>query len=397
MRDLSDALAIYDRVALNLDKLDRVWERMQALVPDGAYLDEGSEDSVTYRHLAESWTSIAASLPAVDEWRLKATIVDYATIGQTRIDLMHVSAVEDEVAFNAAVNAPRTEALRYRKQLARARQRLVRERSEELIQIVDRLLAPVPTEVSDLLAEAEVTPIIDAVKDAVEEIERLLGDALTGGPREGDLYRHLRFGEPCDLRDIAAMDWPAFRPHVELALYGDEDPVPIGVDDLGSLAPVSVTPVSSQVHWERINADGFERLLMRLLEQSGSYVRIRRLMNVNAPDSGQDIEAYRRVDDGVTSERDERVIVQAKHWPNRGVNDSEIADLVHAKLPQWEGEPIRGLIMATTGSFALSAVQWVDNHNNAAKRPRINLWSSAELEGLLRKWPAILAEFGLSD
>jgi hypothetical protein len=220
MRDLSDALAIYDRVALNLDKLDRVWERMQALVPDGAYLDEGSEDSVTYRHLTESWTSIAASLPAVDEWRLKATTVDYVALGQTRIDLMHVSTVEDEVAFNAAVNAPRTEALKYRKQLARARQRLVRERSEELIQIVDRLLAPAPTEVSDLLAEAEVTPIIDAVKDAVEEIEQLLGDALTGGPREGDLYRHLRFGEPCDLRDIAAVDWPAFRPHVELALYG---------------------------------------------------------------------------------------------------------------------------------------------------------------------------------
>jgi hypothetical protein len=70
---------------------------------------------------------------------------------------------------------------------------------------------------------------------------------------------------------------------------------------------------------------------------------------------------------------------------------------VHAKLPLWEGEPIRGLIFATTGSFTQEAVRWVDDHNLAAKRPDITLWSSNELEALLRKWPAVVAEFGLID
>jgi hypothetical protein len=191
------------------------------------------------------------------------------------------------------------------------------------------------------------------------------------------------------------MDWPAFRPHVELALYGDEDPVPVEVDDLASLATATVSPVSSEVHWDRIDADGFERLLARLLEQSGSYVRITRLMHVNAADAGRDIEAYRRVSDGLAAERHERVIVQAKHWLTRGVNATDISDLVHAKLPLWEGEPIRGLIVGTTGSFTQEAVRWVDDHNRAAKRPDIVLWSSSELEALLRKWPAVLAEFGL--
>ena len=33
----------------------------------------------------------------------------------------------------------------------------------------------------------------------------------------------------------------------------------------------------------------------------------------------------------------------------------------------------------------------------AAKRPDITLWSSNELDTLLRKWPAVVAEFGLID
>lgn len=155
--------------------------------------------------------------------------------------------------------------------------------------------------------------------------------------------------------------------------------------------------MSSHVHWDRIDADGFERLLARLLEQSGTYVNISRLMHVNASDAGRDIEAYLRVTDGLIAERLERVIVQAKHWPSRGINASDIADLVAAKLPLWEGEPVRVLIIASTGSFTQDAVRWVDDHNRAAKRPDIKMWSSSELDALLRKWPALLAEFGLVD
>lgn len=172
------------------------------------------------------------------------------------------------------------------------------------------------------------------------------------------------------------------------------DPMLVGIDD--EPEPTSVL-ASTPVHFERINADGFERLLMRLLDQSGSYVRITRLMNVNAADAGRDLQAYRRVADGLVSDRYERVIVQAKHWPKRGVSASEIADLVHAKLKLWEGEPVRGLIVATTGSFTQDAVRWVDDHNRTATRPDIILWSSSEVEMLLRRWPAVAAEFGLVD
>jgi hypothetical protein len=148
------------------------------------------------------------------------------------------------------------------------------------------------------------------------------------------------------------------------------NPALVGVGD-DQPRPAEAASVSPQVRWDRIDADGFERLLVRLLEESGSYTQITHLMNVNASDAGRDIQAYRRVEDGLPSERHERTIVQAKHWPKRGVGPSEIADLVHAKLPLREGEPVRGLIVATTGSFTQDAVRWVDNHNQAAKRPDI--------------------------
>ena len=136
---------------------------------------------------------------------------------------------------------------------------------------------------------------------------------------------------------------------------------------------------------------------MRLLELSSAYVRVTRPMNVNAADAGRDIQAYRRVSDGLTTQRDERVIVQAKHWPSRGVGSTEIADLINAKLPLWEGEPVRRVIFATTGSFTQDAVRWTELHNEKATRPEIELWSSSELEAILRKLPALLAEFGLID
>jgi Restriction endonuclease len=89
-------------------------------------------------------------------------------------------------------------------------------------------------------------------------------------------------------------------------------------------------------------------------------------MRVNASDAGRDLEAYRVVSDGLLTERRERVIVRVKHWSSKSVNASDIADIVHATLPPWEGEPVRVLIFATTGSFTQEAVRWVESHNSGS-------------------------------
>ncbi|NNH69111.1 restriction endonuclease [Nocardia uniformis] len=148
--------------------------------------------------------------------------------------------------------------------------------------------------------------------------------------------------------------------------------------------------------WDRIDADGFERLLVCLLDLSGAYTGINRLMHLHGPDGGRDVEAFLKVGDGLGADSLERVIVQAKHWPRQGVNASQIADLVHSKMPLWEGEPVRRLIIATSGSFTQDGVRWTETHNRGPYRPTIVLWSSSELEGMLRRWPTLAAEFGLT-
>lgn len=396
--DLEAALSTYDRVALNLDKLDRVWRQMQDLLPDGPFLSDGSsEDEITYHQLAESWARIAASLPAIDGWRITAEVLDYGGIGQARVDYLEIDEPQSLFAFEAAVSAPGTQSAIYRHKLLRARQLLVRQRAQELVSTIDNAVTSVPTAPDLWLDEDATMRMITTVREAFDEIERLLGDGLHGGPRRGDLRRHLHFGKPGDARDIAVSDWPALRPHIEHVLYGDEDPVPVEVEDLAALVTeTSPSRVSSRIHWDRLDADGFERLLARLLEQDGSYTDINRPMHVNAPDGGRDIEAFHVVANELLGDRRERVIVQAKHWPKKGISNDEIADLVNAKLPLWEGEPIKGLIIATTGTFTQDAVKWVERHNGKAERPWIKLWAGPDLEAILRKRPAVLAEFGLT-
>jgi hypothetical protein len=89
--DLSAALAEYDRVALNLQKLDRVWKRMEELLPDGPFLGAGSDEDVLYTQLGEQWTTITRSLPAIHGWRLDAQIIDYAAIGRARLERVAVT------------------------------------------------------------------------------------------------------------------------------------------------------------------------------------------------------------------------------------------------------------------------------------------------------------------
>jgi hypothetical protein len=163
------------------------------VLPSGPFIGTGSDDDVIYTQLGEQWTTIANSLPAIDGWKLEAEIVGYAAIGQSRLEYLEIDEPEGLRAFDAHVAAPGTEAFRYRQKLARARQQLVRTRSEELVRTVDELLVPVPMDIDQELPEEQAVPILREIKQAVDELERLLGEALEGGPRQGDLHRHLHF------------------------------------------------------------------------------------------------------------------------------------------------------------------------------------------------------------
>ncbi|MGH3855166.1 MAG: hypothetical protein ACRDR6_17055 [Pseudonocardiaceae bacterium] len=98
---------------------------------------------------------------------------------------------------------------------------------------------------------------------AVGEIERLMGDAAQRRGRWSDLHRHLSFGEGHYWHGIHEFDWPSVRSDVQAAV-ADTDPLPVPDIDLGQAAAGRLTGTATiALPWDRLNDEGFERLLYR--------------------------------------------------------------------------------------------------------------------------------------
>lgn len=148
------------------------------------------------------------------------------------------------------------------------------------------------------------------------------------------------------------------------------------------------------LNWNRLDDEGFERLLFALLSDVRGYDNVQWLMKTNAPDRGRDVSAWRVRADELTDVDRERVIVQCKHWPNRSVSPVDVAEVL-AKVTLWEPPPVDILIIATTGRFTADAVKKVEDHNAHRTRPRIDMWPDSTLERLLDRRPHLVASFNL--
>lgn len=238
-------------------------------------------------------------------------------------------------------------------------------------------------------------PDIDKVTASVDEIERLLGDTTQRRGRWSDLHRHLHFGEGHDWHDIHELDWPSVRSDVEGADISDVEPLPVPDMDLGQASAGHLTGTATiSLPWDRLDDDGFERLLYDLLRDITEYQNVQWLMQTRAPDRGRDLSLDRVLRDSTGSVRSERVIVQAKHWLKRSVGPTEVADTV-AAIKLWQPPVVRGLVIATSGRFSADAVAWAEQHNNGAAAPLIELWPESRLETLLAQKSYLAAAHGL--
>jgi len=283
----------------------------------------------------------------------------------------------------------------YRYRLNRARRQAARDRLIELITLIDGHLPGVVQDVPPQSGDYLETEASNAVRAAIKEIERLIGDSVERQGRWNDLHRHLAFGEGHDWHDIRELDWPSVKPDIEAALFSDTEPLPVPEIDLGTAAADRPTgPVSTALKWNVLSADDFERLLFDLLQNLPGHQNVQWLMRTNASDRGRDLSVDRVIHDGAGGVRVERVIVQAKHWLSRSVNLAELNTNV-ANVALWEPPSVHGLIVATSGRFTTDAVAWSEKHNADGKRPLIDLWPESRLETLLSQHPHLVAAHGL--
>ena len=179
-------------------------------------------------------------------------------------------------------------------------------------------------------------------------------------------------------------------------LYGEEnpDPIPIGVEDLGSLIASKPTGrIVTALKWSALNDEKFERLIYNVIKDTPGYENLQWLMHTNAPDRGRDLSVSRIQQDGLGGSRCLRILVQCKRVKSSLRTDDVVQ--LQTRMRLWEPPRIDELIIATTGRFTQDAVQWVEKHNRSDTALFINMWPENHIESLLAQRPELIAEFGL--
>lgn len=235
----------------------------------------------------------------------------------------------------------------------------------------------------------------ELIRNAISEIERLLGDTTARRGRWPDLHRHLSFSLGHDWHDIAEFDWPSVRRDIEAASLSDADPLPVPDLDLGAAASTHPTGgATTGLDWSAIDDDGFERLVFDLLRQLPGYQNVEWFMKTRAPDRGRDVSFERVICDSGGTIRTERGIAQAKHWSSMSVAPVDVTTTL-AGLKLLEPPVVRVLVIVTSGRFTADAVELIENHNNEGHRPFIEPWPDSRLEVLLAQHPGLAASHRL--
>jgi len=375
---------------LSLDKALQQFEATEAnLAKVRRLLKTASENPDDARDVYAIW----AALPKIDDWKPDIEIYDANEAQLMRIDAHEVGDPAAYVAVENQIASADGLVEEYAYHLSRKRLALTRQRVLQLVSVVDDQVASLKSKV-----DAETQDFSDEyvpLYAAVEELDTLLGSAFQRPPRWGDLRRHLGFWEPCDVHDIVNHDWPAVRPLLTEQLYGENEPIHVEIDDLGTLvASAPAGPVTTQLSWDRLDADAFERLIFNIIADEPVYKNPQWLMRTNAPDRGRDLSVLREYEDALSGTMRQRVIIQCKHWTSKSVSVDEIAALKE-QVKLWEPPTVDCVIIATSGRFTTDAVALIEKQNQSGQSPHIEMWPESHLEMLLARRPALIAEFRL--
>jgi hypothetical protein len=289
-RALAASLELFDRVAVNLENLQKVVDEMEGIADISGVVIETS--NVRYDQLVREFVDLVSGLPPINGFSIDVTPISMHDLGQWRIDAIDVP--ETLADLGEVMNAPGAAVSEYRHRLRRERRRLVRQRADRLSAQVDALL-PTLTERyergRESLKDDEDWVALDS---AIRELFALLGHAELTGGRVGDLLRHLHFGLAGDVHDIADWDWPDVKPRIVSALYSDREPLPVENVDLATLAAHSSSGrVPTALDFSVLDDEGFERLIFSLLSSTDGYENVSWLMETRAADRGRDLSVDR--------------------------------------------------------------------------------------------------------
>lgn len=386
---LDQLLRQFEKIDANLKKIDVNLRRLDEI--ESATTSTG----YSFDDCAGAVYDIWNALPPIDGWKPDIEIYDPNQKTLMRFDAQEVGephaffAVEEEFEqAEATIKDYKRRARQKRLDVTRAR---ILELSEQADQAVSVLKSKIKAGASDFFAEHE--PISEAVK----EIDALLGSAFQRPPRWSDLRRHLSFWEECDVHDIVNHDWPSVYPVLTEQLYTEDEPIKLDIGDLGTITvSAGNKPVTTQLNWDRLDEENFERLIFNLIVEEPGYHDPKWLMRGNAPDRGRDLSVDRAYEDSLSGVIRSRIIIQCKHWRTKSVSIGDISSLKE-QIKLWEPPTVDVVIITTSGRFTADAVAWIEKHNQSGQSPRIDMWPESHLEMLLVRRPGLIASFHLKD
>jgi hypothetical protein len=391
---INAALRQFEAAEANLEKLLRIWNEIERMTPGG--LGFGSDPK--YDDRVRAYQDVLSGLPKIDGWRPGSVPMDLNAIGQSRLDAKELGEISAEILVEEEIEAPGRELADYRHRLNKKRRQLIRNAMSDLIARFDETLRnlnkAIPT---DAEASQKVDTDLgwDTLKNGVQAIDTLLGSSFQRPPGWADLRRHLYFAMVQDFRDILRTDWPSVKSALTQGLYDKDEPVPVAVEDLGTLAATQPTgAIATKLKWESLTDEDFERLIFALISTTKNYENPSWLTRTNTPDRGRDLSATRVAHDQLSGVMRSRVIVQCKHWLGKSVSLADLT-VLKAAMSLWEPPKVDVLIVATSGRFTTDALDFVEKHNHSDYALRIEMWPESHLERLLAERPAFIAEFGL--
>jgi hypothetical protein len=245
---LNAALRIFEAAEANLVKLEKIWIEMESIIPSGvAFLEDSG-----YENNCRDFENVLACLPKIDGWKPKIYLMNLNEIGQNRLDAMEVGEIECQISIENQIYEPAKLIREYRHKFDRKRRELVRDALQSAIDSIDEDLRDLAIELEGKseVNEAVTRSSFDDLKSHIAEVDTLLGSEPRPS-RWTDLHRHLHFGLLGDLQDIIKHDWPSVKSGIRKSLYGEKEPIPVEIDDLGSLVSSKPTgPIVIQLKWE---------------------------------------------------------------------------------------------------------------------------------------------------
>lgn len=390
---INSALRQFEATEANVAKLERLWPEIQKLTPDG--LQFGADP--VYEERVRVFEDVLEALPAIDGWKPQSIPMDLNSIGQSRLDAKECGEISAEVAVEDQIEAPGRELAEYRHRLNKKRRELTRSVMSDLISEIDDIVRSLAKTIPKKPNPARQVkkPEWEKLKGQIQEVETLLGSGAPRPSRWSDLRRHLHFGAMQDLMDMVRLDWPDVKAGLSKGLFDKDEPVPVEVTDLGTLAAAQPKgQVITKLKWESLSEENFERLAFSLISSAPGYENPEWLTRTNAPDRGRDLSVTRIVNDPLSGAIRNRVLIQCRHWLTKSISAADVATLKE-QISTWEPPRVDILTIITSGRFTSDAVAAIEKHNAGDRALKIEMWPESHLERLLAERPALIAEFGL--